>query len=52
MKLRLEFEDATLFELSQKMSKELNEEISKSNVNHLFRKIHETAESYRKRMAK
>ena len=52
MKFRLEFEDATLFELSQKMSKELNEEISKSNVNHLFRKIHETAESYRKRMAK
>ena len=48
MKLRLENEDLTLFELSQKMSDQLGEEISKSNVNHLFRAIHNQADKLRK----
>ena len=48
MKLRLENEDLTLFELSQKMSEQLGEEISKSNINHLFRAIHNKADKLRK----
>ena len=47
MRLRLENEDASLFELSQKMSEILGEEVSKSNVNHLFRAIHNMAEKYK-----
>ena len=47
MKLRLENEDLTLFELSQKMSEELGEEVSKSNINHMFRAIHNMAEKYK-----
>lgn len=47
MKLRLEHDDFTLFELAQEMSKELGEEISKSNINHLFRAIHTMAERYK-----
>lgn len=39
-KLRLENEDATMLELANNMSQILNATISKSNVNHLFRKIH------------
>ena len=46
MRLRLENEDLTLFELSEKMSEELGEEISKSNINHLFRAIHTQAERF------
>ena len=47
MRLRLENEDLTLFELSEKMSEELGEEISKSNINHLFRAIHTQAERFK-----
>ena len=47
MRLRLENPDLTLFELSQEMSNKLGEEISKSNINHLFRAIHNTAEKYK-----
>lgn len=47
MRLRLENEDLTLFELSEKMSEELGEEISKSNINHLFRAIHIQAERFK-----
>ena len=46
MKLRVNNPDLTLFELSQEMSKELGEEISKSNINHLFRAIHNMALRY------
>lgn len=46
MRLRLEHDDFTLFELAQEMSKELDTPISKSNVNHLFRAIHEKALKY------
>lgn len=47
MKLRLEHDDLTLFELSKEMTKQLGEEISKSNINHLFRAIHKMAERYK-----
>lgn len=47
MKLRLENEDATLSELGAKMSKQLDEEVSKSNINHMFRAIHNMAEKYK-----
>ena len=47
MKLRLEHDDYTLFELSQEMSKVLGEEVSKSNINHLFRAIHTKAERFK-----
>ena len=46
MRLRLDNPDFTLFELSQEMTKELGEEITKSNINHLFRAIHNMAEKY------
>ena len=47
MKTRLIHDDFTLFELSQEMTRELGEPISKSNINHLFRAIHLKAEKYR-----
>ena len=47
MRLRLENEDLTLLELASKMSEQLGEEISKSNINHLFRAIHTQAERYK-----
>lgn len=47
MKIRLEHEDFTLFELAQEMTKALDEPISKSNINHLFRAIHLSAEKYK-----
>jgi len=40
MKLRLEHEDATLEELREMLSDELASEVSKSNINHMFRHIH------------
>ena len=43
-KLRLENEAASLLELSEIMSSNMNKTITKSNVNHLFRKIHELYE--------
>lgn len=47
MKIRLNHDDFTLFELSQEMTRELGEPISKSNINHLFRTIHNMAERYK-----
>ena len=44
--LRLENESASLNELADLMSKKLNKTITKSNINHLFRAIHQLAESY------
>ena len=52
MRLRLANEDLTLSELAQKMSEELGEEISKSNINHLFRAIHNQAERYKEAVKK
>lgn len=49
MKLRLENEDSSLNELASLLSEKIGVEVSRSNINHLFRKIHETAEQYRKR---
>ena len=43
-KLRLENESASLQDLSSMMSNEMKVEITKSNVNHLFRRIHEIYE--------
>ena len=43
-KIRLYHDDFTLFELSQEMSKELGEPVSKSNINHILRAIHVKAE--------
>ena len=47
MKIRLNHDDFTLFELSQEMTRELGEPISKSNINHLFRTIHTMAERFK-----
>ena len=47
MRLRLEHDDYTMFELAQELGKELNQEISKSNINHMFRAIHLMAERYK-----
>jgi len=47
MRLRLEHDDYTLYELSQEMTKILGEEISKSNINHMFRAIHTQAERFK-----
>jgi DNA-binding protein WhiA len=41
MKLRLAHEDATLDELSEMLSDELACSVSKSNINHLFRGLHQ-----------
>lgn len=46
MKLRREFEDASLLELAEKLSNVLKISVSRSNVNHLFRAIHEMAKQY------
>ena len=43
-KLRLENETASLQELADLMSEEMNKPITKSNINHLFRRIHEMYE--------
>ena len=42
--LRLENETASMQDLAEMMSEQLNKEVSKSNINHLFRKIHEIYE--------
>lgn len=47
MKIRLEHEDYSLNELANELSKVLDYSISKSNVNHLFRSIHQMAERYK-----
>ncbi len=46
MKLRREYEDASLLELAEKMSEKLKTSVSRSNVNHLFRAIHALASQY------
>ena len=43
-KLRLENETASLQELADLMSEEMDKPITKSNINHLFRRIHEMYE--------
>lgn len=40
-RLRLENEDASLTELAELMGEELEHPVTKSNINHLFRSIHE-----------
>lgn len=47
MRLRLEHEDFTLIEIAEELSKVLGEPVSKSNINHLFRAIHISAERYK-----
>lgn len=49
MQLRLENPDASLPELARLLSDELNTTISKSNVNHLFRGLHERYEKEKER---
>ncbi len=44
MDLRLAHPDASLNELAELLSEELASEVSRSNINHLFRKIHEEYE--------
>ena len=47
MKLRLENDDASYQQLSDLLSEKLENKISRSNVAHLFRAIHEMAEHYK-----
>lgn len=47
MKIRLEHDDYSLFELANELSKVIKSPVSKSNINHLFRAIHEMADKYR-----
>lgn len=47
MKLRLENEDMSLQELADRLSEILNTNISRSNINHLFRAIHQRALQYK-----
>lgn len=47
MEIRVKHEDYTMQELANELSKELGVTISKSNINHLFRAIHLSAERYK-----
>ncbi len=47
MKLRLENEDASLSELAVLLSNRLGKLVSRSNINHLFRSIHQQALQYK-----
>jgi len=47
MKIRLEHDDYSLQELANELSERIGEPVSKSNINHLFRAIHEKAERYK-----
>jgi len=47
MRIRLEHDDCSLQELANLLSEELGEPVSRSNINHLFRAIHEMAERYK-----
>ena len=47
MKIRLEHDDYSLSELANELSTQINNPVSKSNINHLFRAIHEMAERYK-----
>ena len=44
--LRLENESASLVDLAELMSEKLGKDITKSNINHLFRSIHEMYQRY------
>ena len=44
--LRRENEDLSMAELADLLSEEIGVKVSKSNVNHLFRSIHELAVRY------
>ncbi|MCX5775831.1 MAG: DNA-binding protein WhiA [Firmicutes bacterium] len=46
-RLRLDNDGASMLELAEKMSDEMHNPVSKSNINHLFRAIHEMAERYK-----
>ena len=46
MKIRRENEDLSLQELAIKLSEKLDTPVSRSNINHLFRSIHELASQY------
>lgn len=48
MEIRLAHEDASLAELAELLSEELNSEVSKSNVNHLFRYLDQEYRSVNK----
>ncbi len=50
MRIRLENEDASMNELSSLVSKAMGVPVSKSNINHMLRKIRETAEKYRSKV--
>jgi DNA-binding protein WhiA len=45
--LRVDNDDATMQELASLMSEQLHENVSKSNISHLFRQLHEIADKYR-----
>lgn len=47
MKIRLEHDDYSLGELAEELSETLGTFVSKSNISHLFRSIHEMAEMYK-----
>ena len=47
MKIRLEHDDYSLLELANELSGVLGTPVSKSNINHLFRAIHQMAERYK-----
>lgn len=47
MRLRLQNEDASLKELADLLSEKINSQVSKSNIAHLFKAIHEMADRYR-----
>lgn len=47
MKLRLQHEDYSLIELANELSKITGTQVSKSNISHLFRAIHQMAELYK-----
>lgn len=47
MKIRLEHEDYSLNEIANELSKAMGHSVSKSNVNHMFRAIHNKAEEYK-----
>ena len=47
MKIRLEHDDYSLLELANELSAKIGQPVSKSNINHLFRAIHEMAERYK-----
>ena len=47
MKIRLEHDDYSLLELANELSEVLGTPVSKSNINHLFRAIHQMAERYK-----